>query len=269
MMRHKNDSQLISRRTLLKSLRFAPLIFRSAPLYGSSFLFSPANLFADRNPAFPFSDARLTPHYPEESPLADVLRLAAPGSDEYVTEKYAFEIDAILKEWGKALKASVRDLSVLAKSLDPSFEASSLGSFKESQVRSGFGIDVVRRRFTAGLVPDREQFLHEIASWLYEDSRVETAEFEIYGIEELASSPLTVRLDIRYDIVATQSEERREERVGSWSMEWFRDSSNVWITRRLEAGEESLSVLHGPAFIDVTHQALGKQSPITSRCCAA
>jgi Flp pilus assembly protein TadD/peroxiredoxin len=145
----------------------------------------------------------------------------------------------------------------LAGSLDSAIEASQLGSAQEIPVRSGYGIDVVRRRFAAGVVPGRERFLKEIEGWLGQNSQVETAEFEVYGIEEIAGIPLAVRVQIRYDLVASRSDERREERVGSWGMDWERDESGTWKARRLEAGEETLSVAQGPAFVDVTHQALG------------
>ncbi|MGD0860682.1 MAG: tetratricopeptide repeat protein [Terracidiphilus sp.] len=235
----------------------APLLLRPAPFLGSAFIFGPKKVFPSQKPDFPFSDLRLTPHYPEKSPLADVLRLVAPGSDEYVTEKYAFEIEAILTGWSQALKASLRDLSVLAESLDPAIEATRLGSAVETPMRSGYGIDIVRRRFAAGVVPGRERFLKEIQGWLGKASRVETAEFEIYGIDVTASAPLSVRLEIRYDLVAGRSNDQREERVGSWRMEWGRDESGAWKARRLEASEETLSVAQGPVFIDVTRQALG------------
>ena len=82
-----------------------------------------------------------TPHYPA-LPFGRFLRLVAPGSDEYVTEKYAFEIESLLRQWGQALKTSVRDLSILAKSLDPSIEASSLVPVKEITLRAGNGIEI-------------------------------------------------------------------------------------------------------------------------------
>ncbi len=44
---------------------------------------------------------RFVPHYPAKSPLADVFRLVTPGSDEYITEKYAIEIEATLGGWGE------------------------------------------------------------------------------------------------------------------------------------------------------------------------
>lgn len=265
MTRHKNENQFLSRRTLLKSMGLAPLLLRPAPFYGSWFLFDPSSVFPDGNPASPFYDLRLTPHYPEKSPLADVLRLVPPGSDEYVTEKYAFEIESRLKQWSRDLKASVRDLSSLAKLLDPSIQASPLVPAKEIPLRSGYGIDCVQRQFPAHVFPGPERFLQEIQLWLEQVSRVETAEFEIYGIEEISSAPLIVRLDIRYDMVASRQDERREERVGSWRTEWLRDESAAWKARRWEAGEETVSVARGPAFFDVTHGALGGMESYTKQ----
>jgi Flp pilus assembly protein TadD/peroxiredoxin len=254
MFRPKNDSQFKSRRTFLKTMGFAPLLLRPAPFHGASLLFDTTQ---STGPAFAFSDVRLRPHYPAKSPLADVLRLVAPGSDEYVTEKYAFEIESIFKKWSQAFKAPVRDLSALAEWLAPSIEAVSLVPVKETAVRSGYGIDVVNRQFGGGLIPGRERFLKEIQAWMAQVPRVETAEFEIYGIEGIASAPLTVRLEIRYDIVAGRNDGRREERVGSWRTEWSRNGSEVWKANKWEAGEETIAVAQGPVFIDVTHQAMG------------
>ncbi len=252
MSRHKNQNQIFSRRAILKNMGLAPLLLRPAPFHGYSLLWRP-----NRNLDIPFSDGRLTPHYPAKSPLEDLLRLVPPGSDEYVTEKHAFEIDLLLKQWSRALKRPVRDLSALANSLDPSIEASSFVPVKEITLRTGEGIDIVRRQFAASVIPGREQFLRQIHAYLGQLSQVETAEFEIVRIEEIASAPLTVRLDIRYDLVAVRNDERREERVGYWRTEWSRDQSETWKARRWEAGEETVSLARQPVFIDVTSQALG------------
>jgi len=90
MSRHKNEIRFPSRRAVLKSMGLAPLLLRPAPFLGHS-LFAPQWPRGYEKAAFAFSDVRLTPHYPAKSPLEDVLRLVAPGSDDYVTEKYAFE----------------------------------------------------------------------------------------------------------------------------------------------------------------------------------
>jgi tetratricopeptide (TPR) repeat protein len=258
MSRPKNENHLLSRRTLLKNMGLAPLLLRPAPFHGASLLLASPKVFPNQSPpAFPFSDIRLTPHYPAKSPLEDVLRLVAPGSDGYLTEKYAFEIESLLKQLSTALKVSVHDLSALAKSLHQSLEASSLAPSKEITLRTGYGIDVVRRKFAANVVPGRERFLQEIKAWLGPVLRVETAEFEITGIEEMPGSPLAVRADIRYDLVAVLNDERRQERVGSWRTEWSCDESGEWKARRWEADEETVAAASGRIFIDVTSQALG------------
>jgi Flp pilus assembly protein TadD/peroxiredoxin len=265
MSGHKNESQFLSRRALLKSLGLAPLLLRPAPFHGYSFGFAPPEGVPNRDATFPFSDARLTPHYPAASPLEDVLRLVAPGSDEYITEKYAFEIASLLKQWSQSLKASVRDLSALSQSLAPSIEGSSLVPVQEITLRAGGGIDIAKRLFGGNLVGGRERFLQEIRNWLGQVSGVETAEFEITAIEEIANGPLSVRLDIRYDIVANRNDERCEERVGAWRTEWARDESGAWKARRWEASEETLSVTRGPVFIDVTREALGRAESYTTQ----
>jgi len=235
----------------------APLLLRPAPFFGSSFLFGPPQAFPALNPALSYSDLRLTPHYPAQSPLAEVLSLVAPGSDEYITEKYAVEIEALLKQWSQALKASVRGASAIAALLDPLIEASPLVPTQQTPLRSGYGIESFRRQFDGQPVAGRERFLQEIETWLGPLASVQTAEFEIYGIEQTADSPLTVQVDLRYDIVAHRSDDRREERVGSWHIAWTRDEAQAWKARKWQAGEETLSLMRGPGFIDVTQQALG------------
>jgi len=257
MSLHEYEKQLLSRRALLKNIGLAPLLLRPAPFYGSSILFGSSDVFPNHRAAFAFTDVRLTPHYPAKSPLADILGLVAPGSDEYITEKYAFEIESLLKRWSQALKTSLRDDPTLAKFLAPSIEASSLKPVKESPLRSGCGVDVVRRNFGADVVRGRERFLQEIRAWLGNITTIETAEFEIYEIKEIAGSPLTVGLKIRYDIVARREDDRREERVGSWRTEWSCDESKAWQMRKLEATEETLGVVRSPGFIDISSHALG------------
>jgi hypothetical protein len=226
-------------------------------LWGASILAGPALLPFGHTPSFPYADIRFKPHYPTPSPLADVLRLVPPGSDEYVTEKYAFEIEALLNGWGSSLKASIRDNSEILKFLPAVIKASSLTPAREIALRSGFGIDAKTRQFGPASSRDREHFLDDLHTWLGPVSKLETVEFEIYRISERGSSPLTVELHLRYDLVAVRKDSRREERVGSWQMEWSRDESNAWKVHRWEASEEIQSIGGSTGFLDVTMQALG------------
>jgi len=252
------EKSLFSRRALLKTMGLSPLLLRPAPLFGSSFLLDSSRVSTERRPAFPFVDVRYKPHYPTPSSLADVLRLVAPGSDEYPTEKFAFEIDSLLQHWSQSLRKSVHDLSDLEKLLSASIETSSLNPVKEVPLRSGYGIDVTRRQFGPAAPFARARFLKEFEVWMGPVSKVETAEFEIYGIDAITSTPLKVQLQIRYDFVTVRKDTRREERVGSWRIGWARNESNEWKVLKWEAGEEIRSIGGEAAFLDVTSQALGK-----------
>jgi Flp pilus assembly protein TadD/peroxiredoxin len=252
----KRETLPISRRTLLKNLGFSPFLLRPAPFLGAGLLFGDPTPPTATHPSFPFADVRLTPHYPARPPLADILRLVAPGSDEYATEKDAAEVDSQLAEWSRALRASVRDLSAIANSLDASVRACSLAPEEMRPVRAGSGVEVVRCRFGTALAAGPADFLKGLRAWLAPIARVETAEFEIYGIQEMDSDSPAVRLDIRYDMVAALHDGRREERVGSWRMEWQRSGLQEWKIRQLEAGEETRSSVRGPVYADVTSRAM-------------
>jgi Flp pilus assembly protein TadD/peroxiredoxin len=242
----------------------APLFFRCSPLFGERLLLDFAREAAEPPPEFPLSDIRLTPRYPAKSPLADVLRYVAPGYDGYITEKYAFDIESILREWGKSLKRTPRDKIQLTRFIDPAVEATVMASARETTLRADAGIEVIRRRFPKESVSDRNHFHLDIQNWLGQSSQVETAEFEITGIEEITSAPLTLRVEIRYDIVlshGTGKDSQREERVGMWRTEWLSNdsgdtgTSEKWMARKWEATEETLTVVHGQGFLDVTSQA--------------
>jgi len=256
MARHKDENH-ISRRTFLRGMRWAPMLFVPAPVRAFPF----AAKFAAPSRAlhsFPFADYRLTPHYPAKSPLDEVLRLVAPGSDEFITEKYAFEIAQRLKDWTQGLKAAPPALGVLAQFIDASIEATSLAPSQETNLRSGGGIEVMRRQFTTNIAAGRERFLAELKNYLGSFSRIGTAEFEIVSLKEMASAPLTVEAEIRYDLVGTRADNVREERIGNWLTRWTRDDSNAWRVVRWHTATETVSRAREPIFVDVTAQALGQ-----------
>ena len=234
------------------------MLFLPAPLHASPFRPLLSERPRERISSFPFSDLRLTPHYPAKSPLDDVLLKVVPGADEYITEKYAFEIMQLLGEWSLALKTMPPALASLTKFLDPAIAAASLLPTQEIAQRSGNGIEVFRRRFPRNVLSGRERFLHEIESYLSPMSRVETAEFEIVGIEETANSSAEFDIDIRYDLVGTRKDLAREQRVGHWLTCWSRDEAKGWRVVRWQATEETLARAREPIFIDVTARAFGQ-----------
>jgi Flp pilus assembly protein TadD/peroxiredoxin len=259
MGRQKQGNCAFSRRAFLKGMPWSPFLFLPAPMFvparrGHSGAVDPGA----RSAAFDFADSRVSPHYPLKSALDDVLRRVAPGADEYIAERYAFEIMELLDEWGRALRVESPALRVLGKFLDASLEAISLVPVQQNAVHSGGGIEVSRRKFATDREPGRERFLEEMKSYLASISVVETADLEIVGIEEMEGSVPTVRIGIRYDFVGRQKDGGREERVGHWLTRWSRDEARGWRVLRWEAGEETLSRARGPIFIDVSSQALGQ-----------
>jgi Tfp pilus assembly protein PilF/peroxiredoxin len=208
--------------------------------------------------AVEFSEGRFSPRYPRKSPLDDVIRYLAPGSDEYITEKYAAEITQALKGWTKELLRQPPALDILATFVPPSMQATSLTHADEKTVRREYGIEVVRRTFGAETTMERGAFAEEVRSYLLGLRRIEIAEFQIVGIEQTKDSPLRVSTKIRYDFVGERENEKREERIGWWSIEWSRDGSQAWHANRWLFGEERISRAQSPIFVDVTSPALGR-----------
>jgi FimV-like protein len=246
----------ISRRDFLGSMRWAPMVFLPAPLRTSalpSLGTSSGGLFPD----FPFADYRFTPHYPKKSPLDDVLRFVNPGTDQYVTEKYAEEIGALLAEWAKDLRSGPPTGNTLAKFLDERLQATALIPEAEKKLNSTYGLDVFRRTFSQEVRPGRERFIEEIRGYLSGLASVETAEFQIVGVQETQSSPLHTSIQIRYDLVGARRDGGREERIGRWLTEWWQEDSGTWKALRWTAAEETLSRARQSFFVDVSSQALG------------
>jgi len=256
MTRSKDLDYIFSRRAFLEKMRWAPLLFLPAPLEAAPFRSSLAKNSSDQNPLAPLADFRLTPHYPAQSQREQVLRLAVPGRDEYVAEKYAFEIGRLLNGWGQALRAGPPALAVLAQYLDSALEAARLVPEKERLVRSGSGIEVLRRQFSPTPTVGRDRFLEEMREYLEPMVRVQTAEFEIVGIRESTGLSRGVDVDIRYDLVSTRADSGREERIGQWRTQWSQESTG-WRALRWVSTEETLSRSREPIFVDITAQALG------------
>ncbi len=259
VMQERHSKNRISRRKFLEGLRWSPVLFLPAPLYA----LAPHNLVPRiplepwRNDSFAFADLRFSPHYPAKSPLEPILALAAPGGDEYVTEKYAFEIARLLAAWGDAFKKSAPALDLLATFLNVGIDSHSLAPVEETAISRRYGIEVLRRRFGTERISGREPFLDDLRRSFASFSQVRVAHFEITRIEQLTSSPLTVAADIRYELAGT-GVPGHEQRMGTWRTRWQRDPSGAWQAIAWRFGEENVSRSRGPIFLDVTSQLLGQ-----------
>jgi Tfp pilus assembly protein PilF/peroxiredoxin len=205
-----------------------------------------------------FGEERFVPHYPKKSPLDDVIRYLAAGSDEYVTEKYVQEIANTLSGWMKGLRNNAAATAdILGGMLAPTVGANVLTRMGEKSVRAGYGIEVVQRTFGAEMAMERGAFVGEMRDYLAGLSRIESAEFQIVGIAETKNAPLSVSTKIRYELVGVSGSEKREQRIGWWRIEWTRDDAGMWRASRWLGSEESVSRAGAPAFLDVTSRAFG------------
>jgi Flp pilus assembly protein TadD/peroxiredoxin len=247
-------SSRLSRRTFLQKMGMAPVLLRIAPFDNWSLFHDPSS----QPGSLPLSldEFQLKVHYPAKSPLEDVLRFVAMGSDEFVTEKYAFEIEQELRNWGALLINSARDLDSLAKLFNPSIVASSFIPLRKTTLRNTQGIETQRVEFAPQTVVGRDEFLKHLRDYFGPASRVLTVQFDVISVKESSKSPLDLQVDIRYNFVFEAEGRHREERIGQWQTRWRPDSSDTWNIRHLTAGEESRSIISSPGFVDVTEHAL-------------
>ena len=248
----KDGPPAFSRRTLLKQMRWAPALFLPAPIYGAGMrsLFPPGAAFDAA-----LSDLRLTPHYPQKSPLDDVLKLATPGADGYVSEKYAFEIEATLNKWGKELQTKSFGREALTRLLHATVALTSLKSREETRPGMAHGISAFRRTFGSAVVSGTENVAEEIRAYLRAYSEIDRAEFEITA---LAGEPESgVQTEVRYRLAGALHDGGREQRLGKWAMRWTADSSGQWKISHWQASSENVSRAAAPVFTEITWQALG------------
>lgn len=249
----KPQAKRVSRRSVLKSLSFAPFALRASSIFPVCFAESASYGLG----SFSEADARFSPHYPIPSPLADILRLVQPGLDEYPLEKYAEEIESLLLEWGTELKKQTSPVAIISPPVGSEVEAPELALPKATTLRSSFGIETLKHTFPTARRHSREEFMKGLSDWLGHASSVDVAEFEIFSIEQVNAAPPTLRTGVRYDIVATIAGKTREERVGTWQMEWVRDDRQAWKARSWHFAGESLCRVKGPAFEDITSRCFG------------
>src|SRR2546428_13143548 len=88
----------------------------------------------------------MNPHYRMQSPLDEVIRKTEAGSDAFVTEKYAEEIEVMLGGWSTALRSPSRDFQVIAKCMAPLIEACRLRPAKEQCLRQEADLQFWRGR---------------------------------------------------------------------------------------------------------------------------
>ena len=200
-------------------------------------------------------DFSLHPHYRSQTPIDAALLRVQAGHDDFVREKYADQIAALLAAWSAGLLRSPRDLKAVQEVLAPDFSGSSLRPVIRQILRPGPAVEAVKRTFARQTSLDARDFLSELWSDLDSFSRIITAEFQLTSIEALNSGGL--KTNVRYDLVGSAKAYYCEQRVGQWELEWEGFPSDHIRLKAWHAIEETRSRAASPIFADVTSQAFG------------
>ena len=200
----------------------------------------------------------LHPHYRAQTALDATMLNTNAGLDDFITEKYHDQIASILAEWTAGLLESPAQIQAIEKVLAPAFLGSSAQPAESRIVRPGPALEVRDVTFPPqpALAPDA--FLHELRSSLSNYSKIDTAEFQVTGIDPQPSGSLATR--VRYELVGTGPGFHREQRVGWWDLEWEAASPDQYRLRRWHAAEETRSRSAKPWFADIAPHAFARAS---------
>jgi Flp pilus assembly protein TadD/peroxiredoxin len=250
------DSRFFSRRRFLNKLRWAPTVVLPTPFSFSGlypWLFPPRS----HNPAFSLTDHHFTPHYPSRSPLEDVLNYVVPGLDTFKTELFAAEIAIPLNRWSTALKNSIPSIDTLTAYL-----AASLG-FNELLAASRSAATITNAPQLQKLLPaealesGRDQFIEKITAYFASLAKLHTAEFEIKHLQQSSKDPLRIETEVGYAFIGQRANGHWEERLGTWKLDWSKNSAGAWLVDHWLFTGESRATIAAPIFQDVTAATLG------------
>jgi tetratricopeptide (TPR) repeat protein len=203
-------------------------------------------------------------------PLEALLLKTEPGHDQFITERYAAQIEALLAEWSTSLRSSPQKIDGIRKSLAPDFFGASLQSTDSKTVRARLGLDVRRNAFTGSAALGADAFLQSWVAALAVFAEILTAEFQITGIEELSSATdpaARLRTRVRYELVGSGRNFYREQRVGEWDLEWERSAaaSETFRLRRWQQMGETQARSASPAFVDIAPAAFSSASSYSTQ----
>ncbi len=218
----------------------------------------------------------LHPRYRSGRTIDSTLRNIETGLDEFISEKYADQIAAILAGWSASLLKSPQETQAFTSVLAVDFSGTSLLPATARVIRSGTGIEVRENTFASQTTLNLDAFVRDLESSLQVFSSILTAEFQVIGIEvdsdaktdvSINSSHLPDRVNtrVRYEIVGTGSGFHREQRVGTWHLTWEPAPSGDFRIRSWRVLDETQSRSQSAVYADVTAEALGRNASYSAQ----
>jgi Flp pilus assembly protein TadD len=187
--------------------------------------------------------------------LEPFLKQIQPGHDEFLAEKYAFELEGLLNSWGAELRASGHDLRAPKGWLAETLEGARIDHGTVQTLRADPPIESERVLFPTPTTINREVFLAGLGRYLLPFIQIELFKLQIDSIEIASETPLNLRTQVHYDLAGQVAANRREQRTGEWTIHWQRQSTSQWRITHWSAGTEMRTRLTGPGFADVTAAA--------------
>jgi hypothetical protein len=186
------------------------------------------------------------------------LKHVQPGHDEFIAEKYAFEIEHLLGGWAAALQASAQDLRSPKEWLAGTLEGAPLDRATVQTLRADPPLASEKILFPSATTISSEAFLTALGRYLSPLTRIESCDLQMDAIEITSETPLHLRTQVHYDLTGHLDSNRREQRTGEWSINWQQQSPGQWRITHWSAASEMRSRLTGSGFADVTAAALGQ-----------
>ena len=193
------------------------------------------------------------PHYRAQTPL-DATHTQDQGRARQLRHGNSITIK-LQRFWRSGVTNLVESMS---ESLAPDFLGASPQPAESRIVRRGSALEVRRVTFSQQPNLGREAFLRQLKDSLSNFSTVHTAEFQVTRIDRRARGALRTR--VRYELVGAGAGFHREQRVGSWDLEWEAEPPGQYRVRRWRSNEETRSRSSKPWYEDIAPHAFHRAS---------
>lgn len=219
--------------------------------------------FAEQEKSSAPAELQLHPEYRIKRGIEAVLRKVQPGVDDFITEKYAFQIEDIFKAWSAQLLLSPQDTTALSKVMTPGFLGQSRKAGQLRTVNQAEPFHVWQVEYQAEPTLSGGAFLLDLRDSLAGFEKLVTAEFQVIGIHAESLSPpaagatVPVVATVRFELIGTGSGFHREQRIGHWELSWEALPTGEIQLGRWRILKEERSRVAGPVFQDITVQAFG------------
>ncbi len=199
-------------------------------------------------------------------PIEATLLKVQAGADNFVTEKYADQIAAILNQWSAALQRDPTETGAIEKAFSANFLGHSFTPAESRVIRPGPSLEIRDNKFASQIILGREAFLQSVRSAMSAFSKILNAEFQVVAIDASpAPGPDRLLTRVRYELVGSGQGFHREQRVGEWELEWEATSGSGFQLRNWQPLNETRSRSSEPIFADVAAEVFGRNSSYSSQ----